>query len=71
MAKAKGLTYEELIEYGENYYNRGGDSVVECWDRRTYDEYVSMFGPITKREALAMFRTSYEVDREHAAMAAW
>jgi hypothetical protein len=31
MAKAKGLTYEEL----------------------------------------AMFRTSYEVDREHAAMAAW
>jgi hypothetical protein len=46
MAKAKGLTYEELIEY------------------------VGLFGPITKRGALVMFRTSYEVDREHAAMAA-
>ena len=25
MAKAKGPTYEELIEYGKKYYNRDGD----------------------------------------------
>ena len=43
----------------------------ECWDERTYNEYVSMFGPITKREALGMFRREYSIQREHAAMAAW
>ena len=59
----------EHIEILKGY--QGGDSAVECWDRRTYDEYVGLFSPITKRGALAMFRTSYEVDREHAAMAAW
>ena len=60
MAKAKGLTYEELMEYAKAHYNKGGDGVYECWDERTYNEYVSEFGPITKRRALAMFKDSYD-----------
>ena len=68
MAKAKALTYEELIDYAKKYYNRGGDGVYECWDRRTFDEYVSQFGPITKAEAREMFRLNREIDRD---MAGW
>ena len=61
---AKALGYEEFIEYAKKHYNRGGDSYVECWDEATFDEDVRMFGPITKRKALGMFRDSYEIDRD-------
>ena len=63
---AKAMTYEELIEYAEKHYNKGGDSVVECWDKKTFDIYVKEFGPITKRRALQMFKLYYEVDRDRA-----
>lgn len=68
---AKGLTYDELIDYAKTHYAKGGDSIFECWDERTYREYIDLFGPITKRRALAMFRDSYEQEREYAAMANW
>ena len=71
MAKAKALTYEELIDYAKKYYNRGGDGVYECWDRRTFDEYVSQFGPITKKIAREMFRDEYSLEKEMAAMSSW
>lgn len=63
---AKELTYEELIDYAKQHYCKGGDSVYECWDERTFNEYVQMFGEITKRKALQMFRFNYEMDRERA-----
>lgn len=66
---AKGMTFEELQAYAQAHYNRGGDSVVECWDSKTYDEYVEMFGPITKRKALAMFRFLDATNRELMATA--
>lgn len=50
------MSYEELMSFALKHYNEGGDGVYECWDRRTYDEYVAEFGPITKSKALAMFR---------------
>ena len=71
MAKAKALTYDELIEYAKKHYNKGGDSVYECWDERTYNEYVKEFGPITKRVALDMFKLYYDVNREWNCMAGW
>ena len=71
MARAKAMTYEELIEYARKHYNRGGDGIFECWDERTYNEYVKEFGPITKRKALAMFKDWYEHERELMVMANW
>lgn len=65
---AKALGYEELIEYAKKYYNKGGDGIYECWDRKTYDEYVRQFGPITKAKAREMFKLNYEIDRD---MAGW
>ncbi len=61
MANAKGMSYAELIEYAKAHYSKGGDGVYECWDEKTYDDYVNEHGPITKRKALAMFRTHKEV----------
>ena len=29
---AKTLTYQELMDYAKAHYNKGGDTVVECWD---------------------------------------
>ena len=66
MARAKAMTYEELIEYAKQHYDKGGDGVYECWDRKTFDEYVEEFGPITKSKALEMFKLSYEIDRDRA-----
>ncbi len=64
-----GLSYEELIEYARQHYNKGGDGIFECWDQNTYNEYVSMFGPITKRKALQMFRDWYNECKEISATA--
>lgn len=64
MARAKALSYEELMEYARKHYNKGGDGVFECWDERTYNEYVAEFGPITKRKALGMFKDHYDHMRD-------
>lgn len=52
----KFLTYEELIELAKKNYNKGGDGVVECWDKNTFNEYIKMFGGITKRVAMQIIR---------------
>ena len=49
------MTYEELMALALKHYNEGGDGVYECWDRRTFDEYVSIHGKITREDALKMF----------------
>lgn len=68
---AKELTYAEFIEYAEKHYTKGGDSYVECWDEKTFNEYVGMFGPITKSVALAMLRENLTMEREYEAAARW
>ena len=49
------MTYEELMTLALKYYNKGGDGVYECWDRRTFNDYVAEFGGITEEVALKMF----------------
>ncbi len=64
---AKGLSYEEFIELAKKNYSKGGDVAVECWDERTFNEYVKNFGPMTKKEALQTFRTWHDEQKESAA----
>lgn len=52
----KALTFDEFQEFAMSNYNSGGDSVVECWDEQTFNEYVNEFGPITKKVASSIFR---------------
>ena len=51
-----GMTYNEFIEYAKQNYNRGGDCVVECWDKAAFDYDVQEFGPMTKEKADSLFR---------------
>ena len=68
MTRAKGLTYEEFIALAKENYNKGGDVAVECWDQKTFETYVEMFGPVTKTEARQMFREWLSEEREQHAM---
>ena len=61
------MNYEELIAFALEHYNEGGDGVYECWDRRTYEEYIAEFGPITKSKALKMFNQYNEIVAEYQA----
>lgn len=63
---AKTLTFVEFMDYANQHYNRGGDSFVECWEEKDFNDYVEQFGPITKREALKMFREEYDIQRDRA-----
>lgn len=63
---AKNLSFNEFIEFANKYYNKGGDSFVECWDESTFEEYTSCFGGITKRKALQMFKTERGIQKDYA-----
>ena len=63
------MTYEELKAFALAHYNEGGDGVYECWDERTFNEYVAEFGAITEEKALEMFHQYNEICREYQATA--
>lgn len=60
------MTYTELMEYAKKHYCQGGDSVYECWDENTFNEYVELFGEMTQKKADAMFEMYADVDRDRA-----
>ncbi len=68
MARGKALTYEEFIALAKENYNKGGDVAVECWEKYQFDEYVEMFGPVTKTKAMQMFRRWKDEEKEQQAM---
>lgn len=60
------LTYEEFIELARANYDNGGDGYFECWDRAIFDEYIEMFGSITKERAMSMFEMSKAIEDDRA-----
>lgn len=68
MAKGKALTYEEFVALAKENYNKGGDVIVECWEKYQFDAYVEMFGAVTKSKALRMFKQYKEEEKEQQAM---
>lgn len=69
--KANAITYGRFIELARANYTKGGDSFYECWDERTFNDYVKMFGPVTEKKALNMFKDNAEVEAEYDAAARW
>ena len=63
---AKGLTYEEFMEYAKQHYTKGGDTFFECWDQKEFDYYVKEFGEITKHKALSMFKLQYSINKDRS-----
>ncbi len=64
----KALTFKEFIELANKYYEKGGDSYVECWDETTFNQYTEWFGEITQKRARRMFKSNYEEEKEHMAI---
>ena len=62
----KILTYEPVEKLAQQYYNEGGDSFVECWDKKDYEEYTKEFGGFTVRKAIDTFHTWDSVYRDRA-----
>ena len=58
------LTYSELMELALKHYHNGGSSVYECWEKYQFDDYVTMFGPITEEKALKIFATYKQLEAE-------
>lgn len=68
MARAKALTYEEFVKLAKENYNNGGDVIVECWEKYQFEDYVKLFGEITKSGALKMFKQYKNEEKEECAM---
>ena len=51
------LNWNEFYQFAKENYCNGGDGVVECWEEKDFDEYVSQFGKMTKTKARNMFKT--------------
>ena len=69
MARGNALTYEEFIALAKENYTKGGDVVVECWERYEFDYYVKEFGPVTRTKALQIFGNYRAQEQEREAMA--
>lgn len=59
------LTYEEFQKLAQENYTKGGDRVVECWDKKAYIQECKANGPITKKRALEIFKLYADVDGEY------
>lgn len=68
MGKGIPLSYSEFIALAKENYTKGGDVAVECWEESQFDEYVKLFGPVTKTKALRMFREWKSKEDERIAM---
>ena len=50
------MDYQELMDLARAHYNKGGDVVYECWDEQNLRDFEEEFGPMTKRDALNLFK---------------
>lgn len=57
--KNTGLTYNEFMNLALANYTKGGEVFYECWEEYQFNDYVNMFGPVTKRVAMQMFKRGY------------
>ncbi len=67
-AIAKGLSYEEFIALANEHYENGGNAIVECWDRITFNEYISQFGSIALSEAHEIIHGYHQEQLEEFAL---
>lgn len=62
------MAYEEFLSLAKENYIKGEDVAVECWERYQFDDYVKMFGPITKTKVFQMFRQWRSEEKGQEAM---
>ena len=55
--KNKELTYQEFMNLALQNYTKGGMVFYECWEEYQFNDYVQMFGSVTKQGAVKMFES--------------
>ena len=64
MSKTDIVTFEQMQKIARKNYNRGGDGIVECWDRTSFNIYVDEFGPLTYKDVMDMIGLYRETANE-------
>ena len=49
-------------------YAKGGDVVVECWEKYQFEDYVKLFGSVTRARAFQMLRRWRSEEKERETM---
>lgn len=60
----KGLTWDEFRRLAKDNSTKGGLVVLETWEKYQFDDYVKQFGPMTKKDALALFKLYHNTRNE-------
>lgn len=55
----KILSYGEFMELALKNYAKGGEVFYECWEEYQFNDYVKLFGAITEKDAMKMFKRGY------------
>ena len=64
------ITIERIKELAIQNYNKGGDTIVECYDDKMIEELINI-GINTEEKLLEFFKTQYEIDEEYRKAANW
>ena len=64
------LTIERVKELAKQNYNKGGDTIVECYEDYQIQELIDR-GVNTEEKLLAMFQEQYGIDEEYRQAAKW
>ena len=64
------LTVERAKELAMQNYNKGGDTIVECYEDYQIEALIKT-GVNTEKKLLNWFKTQYEIDEEYRKAALW
>ena len=64
------ITVERIKELAMQNYNKGGDTIVECYEDKQIIELIKL-GIDTEEKLLDWFKTQCEVDEEYRKAALW
>ena len=64
------LTIARVKELALKNYNKGGDTIIECFENKEIQELIDR-GVNTEAKLLEMFHEQYEIDEEYRKAAKW
>lgn len=64
------ITVERIKELAKENYNKGGDTIVECYEDKQIEELIKL-GVDTEEKLLDWFKNQFEIDEEYRKAALW
>lgn len=57
------ITVAEVRKLAREYYNRGGDGIIECYEDYQIQADIDN-GMVTKKDWIKSFKVSYDIERD-------